>query len=56
MKAKAARYRNLLAEKAISQQDFDDADSALKQVEAEIAALKAQVETARINLGYTTIV
>lgn len=55
VKAKAARYRNLLTEKAISQQDFDDADSALKQVEAEIAALKAQVETARINLGYTTI-
>ncbi|MDR1709563.1 MAG: efflux RND transporter periplasmic adaptor subunit [Candidatus Accumulibacter sp.] len=53
--ARAARVKALLADKAVSQQDHDDADAALKQVDAEIASWKAQVETARINLGYTKV-
>jgi membrane fusion protein (multidrug efflux system) len=44
-----------LVDKAVSQQDYDDADAALKQVDAEIASWRAQVETARINLGYTKV-
>jgi membrane fusion protein (multidrug efflux system) len=55
IKARAARVKALLADKAVSQQDNDDADAALKQVDAEIASWKAQVETARINLGYTKV-
>lgn len=55
VRAKAERYRALLAEKAVSQQDFDDRDAALKTAEAEIEGCKAAVETARINLGYTRV-
>ncbi|MDR2450828.1 MAG: efflux RND transporter periplasmic adaptor subunit, partial [Candidatus Accumulibacter sp.] len=55
IKARAERVKALLADRAVSQQDHDDADAALKQVDAEIASWKAQVETARINLGYTKV-
>ena len=41
--------------KAVSQQDYDDAQAALKQAEADLAAAKAAVETARINLAYTRV-
>ena len=53
---RAARYKDLLAQKAVSQQDYDDASAALKQIQADIQYGKATVETARINLKYTTIV
>jgi membrane fusion protein (multidrug efflux system) len=52
---KADRVRELLADKAVSQQDVDDAAAALKQTEADIQYWKATVETARINLKYTSI-
>ncbi len=52
---KFERYKELLAEKVVSQQDFDDRDAALKQAEADIEYCKAAVETARINLGYTRV-
>ena len=47
--------RELAADKAVSQQEYDDAAAALKQTEADIQFWKATVETARINLGYTTV-
>ena len=56
LKAKAERVKELLTDQAVSQQDYDDADAALKQVDADIASWKAQIETARINLGYTKVV
>lgn len=49
------RYRELVKTKAVSQQDYDNAYSSLKQAEAELASAKAAVEAARINLGYTKI-
>ncbi len=52
---RADRLRELLAEKAVSQQDYDDAAAALKQTQADIQYGKANLETARINLQYTTI-
>lgn len=55
IRARAERFKELLTDKAVSQQDYDDASGALKQVEADIASWKAQVESARINLGYTAI-
>ena len=55
VRARAGRFKELLTDKAVSQQDYDDASGALKQVEADIASWKAQVESARINLGYTAI-
>ena len=52
---RADRYRELVEIRAVSRQEYDDATAALKQAEAEIAAGKAAVETARINLGYTRV-
>jgi membrane fusion protein, multidrug efflux system len=49
------RYKGLLAEKAVSQQDYDDKLAALKQAEADVEYCKAAVETARINLAYTRV-
>lgn len=54
-KARAERFKTLLDGQMVSQQEYDDAAAALAQVEADIAAWKAQVELARINLGYTAI-
>ncbi|MFH2063902.1 MAG: efflux RND transporter periplasmic adaptor subunit [Pseudomonadota bacterium] len=52
---RAERYNDLLADKAVSQQNYDDAVAALTQIEADIQYWKAAVKTARINLGYTKI-
>ena len=52
---KAERYKELIAKKAISQQDFDNAEAALRQAEADIESSKATLESARINLAYTRI-
>ena len=55
VKLKAERYRQLVEINAVSRQDFDDADAAFKQAEADVAANKAAVDAARINLDYTRI-
>lgn len=55
LKLRAERYSDLVRSQAVSQQDNDDAQAALKQAEAEVAAAKAAVEIARINLAYTSI-
>ncbi|MGZ6347502.1 MAG: efflux RND transporter periplasmic adaptor subunit [Anaerolineales bacterium] len=55
VRLKAERYKELIAKKAISQQDFDNAEAALRQAEADIESAKATVESARINLAYTRI-
>lgn len=47
-KAKAERYRQLLRANAVAPQDYDDALAAYKQA-------AANVQAARINLGYTRI-
>ncbi|MDA8428067.1 MAG: efflux RND transporter periplasmic adaptor subunit [Geobacteraceae bacterium] len=52
---KEQRYKDLVKIKAVSQQDSDDAYAAFKQAEADVAATKAAVETARINLAYTRV-
>ncbi len=49
LRLRADRYKEALVDKAVSQQDFDDADAALKQAEAAL-------EMARINLNYTHVV
>jgi membrane fusion protein (multidrug efflux system) len=56
MRSRADRYKLALADKAVSQQDFDDADAALKQVGADIQYYTAMLETARINLNYAHVV
>ena len=55
IRLKAQRYKDLVKIKAVSQQDYDDADAGLKQSEADVALAKAAVETARINLAYTKV-
>jgi membrane fusion protein (multidrug efflux system) len=55
IRSRAERYRELLADKAVSHQDYDDAAAAVEQVKAEIEYWKAAVEAARINLGYTRV-
>jgi len=55
IRLKADRMRELLADKAVSQQDYDDAAAALKLTQADIQYWQANVETARINLKYTSI-
>ncbi len=52
---RAERYKELLADKAVSRQNYDDAAASLTQVEADIQSWKATVKTARINLEYTKI-
>ena len=55
IRLRAERYREVLADKAVSRQDYDDAAAALKQAEAEIEYRKAMVKTASINLGYCCV-
>lgn len=52
---KEERFRELVAIKAVSQQEYDDANALFKQAAAEVASTKATVEAARINLAYTRI-
>ncbi|XPF92873.1 efflux RND transporter periplasmic adaptor subunit [Colwellia sp. RE-S-Sl-9] len=54
-KSKASRYSELLKIKAVSQQDFDEADAAYKQANAELLTAKAQLQTAQINLDYSQV-
>jgi len=55
IRLKAERHRELLVDKAVSKQDYDDAAAAMEQARAEVEYWKAQVEAARINLGYTRV-
>ncbi|MDD2924248.1 efflux RND transporter periplasmic adaptor subunit [Rhodoferax sp.] len=50
--AQAERYKPLIEAKAISQQEFVNAQAAQKLAEADLAVARAAVQTARINLGY----
>ena len=49
------RYRDLVTVNAVSKQDYDNALIAVKQGEAQVASTKAQVTSASLNLGYTTV-
>jgi membrane fusion protein (multidrug efflux system) len=50
-----ARVKPLAAQQALSQKDLDDAIGNEKQAEAAVISAQGQVETAELNLGYTTI-
>lgn len=53
--AQVERYRPLVSANAISKQDFVNAEAAEKQAQADVAAAKAGVRTADINLGYASV-
>jgi membrane fusion protein (multidrug efflux system) len=52
---KAERYAELVKIEAVSKQANDEADAALKQALAEVAAAKAALDRARIDLAYTRV-
>ncbi|KXI28208.1 efflux RND transporter periplasmic adaptor subunit [Paraglaciecola hydrolytica] len=54
-KAKTKRYTELLKINAVSQQDFDEADAAYKQAEADLLTAQAQLKTTQINLNYSKV-
>ena len=56
LQLRADRYKQALADKAVAQQDLDDATAALKLAVADTNYYQAMVETARINLAYTRVV
>ncbi|MGX1111080.1 membrane fusion protein (multidrug efflux system) [Pseudoalteromonas sp. MBR-15] len=54
-KAKSERYKELLSIKAVSQQDYDEADAAYKGAKADLLTAQAQLKTAQINLNYSKV-
>lgn len=51
----AERYEALVAAKAVSTQEYDNAVAARLEAEADVASAQAQVQTAHINLVYTKV-
>ena len=54
-KRNAARLRPLVAEKAVSQKELDDAQSAETIGEADLKSARARLTEARLNLEYTRV-
>ncbi|MCK0506639.1 efflux RND transporter periplasmic adaptor subunit [Aromatoleum anaerobium] len=52
---KADRYADLVRINAVSKQAFDDATAALQQGQAEVAAAKAAIDKAKIDLEFTRV-
>ncbi|MBO0661936.1 efflux RND transporter periplasmic adaptor subunit [Jiella sp. MQZ9-1] len=49
------RYKNLSASNVVSKQNLDDSLSTYRQAQADIAVAQAALETAKLNLNYTSI-
>jgi membrane fusion protein (multidrug efflux system) len=49
------RYRPLVAENALSQQEFDAAVATSREASANVAEIQAQLRSAELQLGYTTV-
>jgi len=52
---KVNRYKGLVETNAISKQEFDDLASAQKLATADVAAARAALDTAKLNVSYATI-
>jgi len=52
---RAARYKPLAQIQAVAQQDYTDAVAQARQAAASVAQAQAQLQTARINLRFTTV-
>ncbi|MEN6631605.1 MAG: efflux RND transporter periplasmic adaptor subunit, partial [Candidatus Polarisedimenticolia bacterium] len=52
---KATRYAELVRTKAVSEQENDDAQMAVRQGIAVVAADKAALDAAKVNMGYTRV-
>lgn len=55
LKLKAERYQDLVAINGVSKQEFDDAQAAEQQAQADVAAARAALDGARINLRYSQV-
>jgi membrane fusion protein (multidrug efflux system) len=55
LRLRVERLKELVAIRAVGQQDYDEASAALLKAEAGVASAKAAVEGARINLAYTPL-
>ena len=49
------RYKGLVAQQALSQQEYDAAVARLRTAQADVAQRRAEIAAARLNLGYTTV-
>ncbi|MDQ2778709.1 MAG: efflux RND transporter periplasmic adaptor subunit [Pseudomonadota bacterium] len=54
-RTQAERYKPLAEIEAVSQQEYTNAAAAAKQAAAQVAQFQAQLQTARINLKFTTV-
>lgn len=54
-RALAERYKALLAGNGVSKQEYDNAQAAYGQAQAQVRVQSALLETARINLRYTRV-
>ncbi|RBP50636.1 efflux RND transporter periplasmic adaptor subunit [Arenicella xantha] len=50
-----ARFKGLVADQAISEQEYDAAVARLRTAEADVAQFKAQQESAELNLSFATV-
>lgn len=54
-KQKAERDTSLVEHQAVSEEELENATTAVQAAAAEVAALRAAVKSARIDLGYTVV-
>lgn len=50
-----SRSKNLLGDKAISQQDYDEAEATYLQAEAQLKVAEANLQRAQLNVEYTRV-
>lgn len=55
LRTKLNRYKQLVSSNAVSRQEYDDLLGQVNVAEAQVAAAKAQVTNANVDLGYSTI-
>ena len=55
-KLKMQRFKDLASISAVSKQEYDDAEAAYKQAQADVGVMQAAVENARIRLNYTRVI
>jgi membrane fusion protein (multidrug efflux system) len=54
-RVQARRDEELVEDRVVSRQEYENSTAAMKAGEADVAAARAAVQAAQINLGYTTV-
>ena len=55
LRTKLNRYQQLVSSNAVAKQDYDDLVGQVNVAEEQVAAARAQVKNAEVDLGYSTI-